>query len=113
MQNALMRGDKAMADRLKRARVRAGYENASDAAVAMEIPYPTYAQHENGNGGFARRAGNYARFFKVRTDWLLTGRGPISGEPVVEIFQLIPEAKKPDGMNYLRFLAGLPPEKDG
>jgi len=70
------------ASRLKEARKRAGYESPSDAARAMGAELPTYLGHENGSRGLSRAATRYADFYKVRLDWLLTGRGPAlqSGE---------------------------------
>lgn len=61
-------------DRLKEARERAGFENASAAAAAIGVPVATYVQHENGNRGFpAERAKRYAKFFRVAPEWLLYG----------------------------------------
>lgn len=63
------------ADRLKKARERAGYSSAKAAAEAMGVRPPTYIQHENGIRGFpASRAERYGRFFKVAPEWLLYGR---------------------------------------
>lgn len=48
----------------------------SDAAKAFNVPYQTYAAHENGNRGIPRDAlEKYARKFGVSVDWLLTGKG--------------------------------------
>jgi phage repressor protein C with HTH and peptisase S24 domain len=65
------------AARLREARKQAGYESPSDAARAIGAELPTYLGHENGSRGLSRVATNYADFFKVRLDWLLTGRGPM------------------------------------
>ena len=63
-------------DRLKAARRAAGFGSASQAAEAMGVPLATYQQHENGIRGFpAGRAERYARFFHVKPEWLLYGRG--------------------------------------
>jgi transcriptional regulator with XRE-family HTH domain len=71
-------------ERLRQARIDAGYSTAQDAAAAMGIPYPTYAGHENGTTGMrASVAERYARKFRVSLDWLLTGRGaPIRTVPI-------------------------------
>jgi phage repressor protein C with HTH and peptisase S24 domain len=64
------------ADRLKDARIRAGYETAKQAAEALGVPVTTYVSHENGQRGFpASKAAQYARFFRVAPEWLLYGRG--------------------------------------
>lgn len=62
-------------DRLKRARLDAGYASAAAAARAMGVPAPTYQGHENGSAGLPRAAERYASFFGVSLDWLLTGKG--------------------------------------
>lgn len=72
-------------ERLKEARIAAGYETAKAAAEAMGVPVPTYIQHENGARGLPpARAARYGRFFRVAPEWLLYGRGaadPITVEP--------------------------------
>lgn len=67
--------DQKMADRLARARKAAGYETQRDAAEALGVREPTYRSHENGGRGFARSVEKYARKFKVRVEWLLSGTG--------------------------------------
>jgi len=63
-------------DRLKQARLAAGYPKASHAAEAFGVPLATYQQHENGIRGFpARRAAKYASLLKVAPEWLLYGHG--------------------------------------
>lgn len=62
-------------DRLKEARVKAGYESAKSAAEAMGMPVATYIQHENGSRGFpADRAARYAKFFRTTPEWLIYGK---------------------------------------
>lgn len=63
------------ADRLRQARIAAGYESAKHAADSMGIKESTYAHHENGIRGYDSKAAQYARKFKVSIDWLLTGQG--------------------------------------
>lgn len=66
-----------VSDRLRQAREAAGFENAREAANALGLTYSTYAGHENGSRGPRReQLTQYARKFKVSTDWLLTGKGP-------------------------------------
>lgn len=63
-------------ERLKAARIRAGYVTAKDAAEAMDVPVATYAMHENAVKHLpARRADEYAAYFKVTPEYLLYGRG--------------------------------------
>lgn len=55
------------AERLRIARLRAGFETGKDAAEARGVPVSTYLCHENGSRGYpAKRAETYARKFKVR-----------------------------------------------
>lgn len=71
-------------ERLKQARIKAGYDSAKGAAEAMGASVATYIQHENGTRGFpASRAGRYARFFRVKPEWLLYGKA--STDTVIEL----------------------------
>lgn len=62
-------------ERLKAARIAAGFETAPAAADAMGISHSTYMGHENGSRGFRAKAVRYARMFKTTPEWLLFGRG--------------------------------------
>lgn len=65
-----------LADRLRRARVAAGFDQMVDAARRLGVNPNTYAQHENGIRGFRHpTAEQYARAFAVDLTWLLTGKG--------------------------------------
>lgn len=73
----------AIAARLKAARKDAGFSTVGDAATALNVPYPTYAAHENGSRAFDNEAAAfYAKRFRVSIDWLLTGRGERTTRPV-------------------------------
>ncbi|RVJ15541.1 helix-turn-helix transcriptional regulator [Sinorhizobium medicae] len=62
------------AERLREARVKAGYRFASDAANALGIVTSTYRAHENGQNDFELgEAEVYGRKFNVDPLWLLTG----------------------------------------
>jgi SOS-response transcriptional repressor LexA len=70
------------AERLKAARLKAGYETAKAAAEAMGATVSTYIQHESGVRGYpSKTAARYARYFRVAPEWLLYGRG--SADPIV------------------------------
>jgi hypothetical protein len=80
--------DGGQGQRLKTARIRAGYGDATTAARRFGWTIPTYLAHENGSRGFGvERAKGYAEAFKVSALWLLTGEGssasnvkiPVSG----------------------------------
>lgn len=70
-------------ERLKEARLRAGYKTAKAGAERVAIPYPTYAGHENGSRAYEPDdASRYARAFNVRREWLLFG--DLGPEPIVQ-----------------------------
>jgi phage repressor protein C with HTH and peptisase S24 domain len=80
--------DGGQGQRLKTARLRAGYGDATTAARRFGWVIPTYLAHENGSRGFGvERAKLYAEALKVNALWLLTGEGssasnvkiPVSG----------------------------------
>jgi len=80
-------------ERLKAARMAAGYESAKQAAEAMDVPVATYTQHENANRGLpADRARRYAQFFETTPEWLLYGRGV--SEPPAADRGLLPLARQ-------------------
>jgi phage repressor protein C with HTH and peptisase S24 domain len=78
--------DLARANRLKLARERAKFADATTAARRFHWAIPTYLAHENGSRGFSvERARDYARAFKVNAAWLLTGEGSPSSNPKVPV----------------------------
>jgi len=78
--------DRGTASRLKQARGRAGFDNATAAAIRFGWIIPTYLAHENGSRGFGiERAQLYAHAFKVDPAWLLTGQGRPSPTDKVKI----------------------------
>lgn len=82
--------DDTPGERLKKARIAAGFDSTVEAARALGISQSTYAQHENGLRGIPKdKAPLYARRFKVTEEWLLYGKGknaiPEGAEPTVPI----------------------------
>lgn len=76
----------AAADRLQRARKKAGYDSPTDAARAFGFPISTYLSHENGTRGLrVEAATRYARAYKVNASWLLTGRGDPNDQPQIPV----------------------------
>lgn len=67
-------------DRLRKARERAGFDDAVSAARAYGWNENTYRSHENGNRGVPLNAAKrYAQRFKVSAGWILTGeKQPLS-----------------------------------
>lgn len=69
-----------VSERLIIARKKAGFETAADAARALGVKLSTYFSHENGSIGLrAGVASKYARKFKVSMDWLIDGKGAMTG----------------------------------
>ena len=65
-------------DRLRAARLEAGFETAAAAAEAHGWNRNTYSSNENGNAPFSyRRAKEYAAAFGVQSEWLYEGSGPM------------------------------------
>lgn len=100
------------AERLRIARLRAGFKTGREAAEAMGFSWSTYLGHENGSRGYpASKAAIYARKFKVREQWLLYGIGPGPGESgdqtaeIINILDHLPPLKKAEALGYLRGLA--------
>ncbi len=71
-------------ERVKFARIAAGYSTATEAARAMGVKPSTYIHHENGRAGLARAGQRYAQFFRVDYGWLMTGRGEMRGRAAAD-----------------------------
>lgn len=70
MQNAEMQ----MNERLREARIKAGFKSAADFARRIGVPYGTYSGHENGNRGIKNEdASLYAKKLKIPLSWLMFG----------------------------------------
>lgn len=62
-------------DRLRKAREKAGFATATQAAARFGWKYPTYSGHENGSRGIkAPDLQKYASAFGVQPEWLEFGR---------------------------------------
>lgn len=101
---ATTRGMKTPGERLRDARIKAGFRSARAAALELEIPVSTYNSHERAGEPGARHfsvdeAKTYARRFGTDYIWLLTG-DRVSGGRV-----LSPEAQR-----AIDVLADLEPE---
>lgn len=63
-------------ERLRQARLNAGFKDSTEAARRFGWTESTYRHHENGTRNFMRpRAQEYARAFRVPVEWLLFGKG--------------------------------------
>ncbi len=66
-------------DRLRQARIAAGFPSASAAARALGVPVPSYSHHENGTRNIDQASAKaYAIAFGVRMSWLLLGEEPMT-----------------------------------
>lgn len=69
------------ADRLRQARINAGFEKAVEAAERFGWSANTYKSNENGNAPFSfNKAKDYAKAFGVRAEWLYSGDGDATTE---------------------------------
>lgn len=76
-------------ERLKLARMRAGWSDGKKAAVAHGWKYDTYKNHESGARGLKRsQAEVYAKAFGVSVGWLLTGE--VAGAPLDPVLTRVP-----------------------
>ncbi|MER8979277.1 LexA family transcriptional regulator [Mesorhizobium sp. M0870] len=72
-----MQKEQTPADRLREARLQAGFKSATKAAEKLKVPGGTYAGHENGSRAFdTETAQQYAKAFNVRVAWLMFGELP-------------------------------------
>jgi transcriptional regulator with XRE-family HTH domain len=102
------------AERLRLARLRAGYQTGKEAAAALGVAVSTYLGHENGSRGIsAKRAAHYARRYKVAEQWLLYGVGPEPGASaggdtaeVIDIIEHLSPLKRAEAIGILRILSG-------
>lgn len=80
-------------DRLRIARLSAGYETPTDAAKAIRsINKNTLISHENGNRAISRKAAeSYAKLFDVQAGWLLYGESAPepAGEYEIPVLSLV------------------------
>lgn len=103
------------AARLRQAREMRGFDNAKAAANRFGFNYNTYIQHESGRTGITRAVKDYARAFRVREAWLITGEGSpqdIDGsDELREIFMRLaaaPREVQAAVLTYARFALGEP-----
>lgn len=67
--------------RLRWARIRAGYDSATEFARAAAVNATSYRAYENNQNGYAKLAAQFARKLGVAAEWLLEG-GPEPSGPV-------------------------------
>lgn len=68
-------------DRLRQARIEAGFTTQAAAVRRFGWNPNTYKSNENGNAPFSfDQAQTYAKAYKVRPEWLYSGAGPVRGD---------------------------------
>ncbi|MFN3856559.1 MAG: LexA family transcriptional regulator [Caulobacter sp.] len=71
-------------ERLRQARIKAGFATAADAARRFGWNPAAYRHHENGTAGWKpERAKEYAQAFGVSTAWLMYGAPGVAAETMV------------------------------
>lgn len=68
--------DKGAGERLKQARIQAGYADASEFASRVQIKPVTYRAYEAGQNGYAKHAATFAQKLGTTVEWLLYGSNP-------------------------------------
>lgn len=77
-----------MSQRLRNARLQAGFVSATQAILHYSFRGSTYRAHENGQNRFnIEYAKYYAKAFNVSPSWLLIGEGIIANTPTTVIKQ--------------------------
>lgn len=86
------------AERLKQARIDAGFDSAAAFARAIGISPVTYRAHENGQNGYdANDAQIYARKLGKTAAWLLVGDASSTPEPEADNSSAEPSTIPPPG----------------
>ncbi|GEM_PF-2057288 len=88
-------------DRLKEARIKAGFETPSDAARALkEINKNTLISNENGNRPISRKAAEkYGELFGVDPGWILFGEGGSPEDKISGATQIEAMLRRIKGLN--------------
>lgn len=71
--------DKSAGDRLREARLKAGYMDAAEFARRVQINPVTYRAYEAGQNGYAKHAATFAQKLGTTVEWLLYGTTPAGG----------------------------------
>jgi len=91
-------------ERLKTARIEAGFETAQAAAERHGKKISAYRHHENGTGGREvpkKPALDYAKKLHVRVDWLLYNQGEMREKPVAEEIPVYGKAGARERVNLI------------
>lgn len=94
----------SQADRLRKARIGAGFKTASEGWARVrkggsDVSQNTYRSNENGNAPYSfSRAREYATVFDVRAEWLYDGAGSMKNEGAQGMCRIIGSVgANPDG----------------
>lgn len=73
----------SMHERLRQARIEAGYSSARSAAIAHGWGVSTYTAHENGQNDYNHETAEiYAKAFKTKPEWLLLGKSTVAAPEI-------------------------------
>ncbi|WP_246788745.1 helix-turn-helix transcriptional regulator, partial [Bartonella sp. M0193] len=102
-----------MGQRLREARLKAGFSSATKAADAIGVSHSTYRAHENGQNDFSPEdAAIYGRKFGVSASYLLTGENAAKHKIVSSFDPDIPDRIDSDVKTRLQLKDGEIPEID-
>jgi|GEM_PF-1358774 len=97
-----------ISERIRRARLAAGFSQAEEAAKRLGMKGAAYRHYESGyRTPPTNRVAEIAKLFKVDLDWLLTGKGDSENDTsqVTTLWGNIPDRDKPAALQMLRALA--------
>lgn len=100
------------AERLKLARLQAGFREAKEACEKLGFSYPAYKAHEAGDRGLRPAvAEQYAKAFGVAVQWLQYGTGsaqPLGASPLIkQVLVLLQDMSEADQRRVLGYVEGI------
>ena len=102
-----------MGQRLRNARLKAGFSSATKAADALGISHSTYRAHENGQNEFGpQEAAVYGRKFDVSASYLLTGEENVRRKIISSFDPDIPDGLQEEAAVSSQLKEGQIPEID-
>lgn len=103
-------GMETMADRIRSARIRAGYQTSAEAARRLGIKPATYRHYENDmRKPRPDRIPDIAKLFKVSAQWILTGRTVSEADEteIVDLYRRSNNQNRQAVLTLLRQLNGI------
>jgi len=97
-----------MSDRIRSARISAGFDTATEAAERLGMKPHAYRHYESGYRiPPTSRLAEMARAFRVDMEWLVSGKGgpEDTSAEIVDIWERISDQDKPAALQVLKSLA--------